>query len=145
MNRIQFVQVVERYRLETINGEFFFNNLRIFFSNTYYAVVHGKIPYLLAKQIRENDPENTLEIRVEGNHKSVMPENCATNKELNNYAEQLTEERKSPDEWEKLYRQKRKELITKCPEQLYIECYHIDSTDGLEVFLKQANAYFEKN
>ena len=116
MNRLEFNEVMNAVcinnPLSTTKGRYgsnekvyHWNNLKIWFGGSYYAVIKGKIPLEVANIIYEKYPNNPYGIRIEGG--------C---------------ENWNPNEWG---------INNK-----YLETYHIDSKEGLLIFLIEMKDYF---
>lgn len=114
---------------------FYLKDIRVEFSLTYYAIVRGKIPYEVAKNIYGLYPKNEFKIRVSGGRDDW------------NFFDFLTD-----DEYEraknenlgnsKLLEEARNMMVRRNDKNKYIPLYHIDTKEGLLVFLSELRNYY---
>lgn len=123
MNRLEFNEVLEVMDLtnpvSTTGGRYgpqeevhCWNNLALWFGGSYYTIVHGKVPLEVANIIYNKYPDNPYEIRVAGG--------CSDN---------------VPEDWAHGYK-------TKTKDERYIDCYHIDTKEGLIILLSEMKDYY---
>ncbi len=154
MKRLEYKEVIKSYDIPSslsnefiVNGKlekvYFWNNLIMWFS-TNYVVVKGRIPLVLATSIWQKYPNNTYQIRVDGGSYDNNPREFAVDekyeKEILSYREMLTSKIEAKDYILKcensLERLKKRSNLNK-----YVTCYHIDTKEGLNVFLKEYSEY----
>ena len=122
---------------------YFWNDLVIYYTS-YYAVVKGKIPFVLADTIWNNYPNRTYKIRVDGGSHLDQPKDFAVDeqfeREIATYLEELGSKNDPSDYTLKcnnaLERMRRRNKFNK-----YVTCYHIDTKEGLNAFLKEYIEY----
>ena len=123
MNRLEFNEIMKATdlynpvattggRYDTEEDVHCWNNLGIWFGGSYYTVVHGKIPIEVADRIYKKYPGNPYEIRVEGGSSDNIPSEWARGSKTNEADER------------------------------YIGCYHIDTKEGLIIFLTEMKDYY---
>ena len=154
MKRIEYEEVIKSFDIPiSVSDEFmvnyklekvyFWNDLVIYYTS-YYAVVKGKIPFVLAKTIWDNYPNRTYQIRVNGGSDLNQPKDFAVDeqfeREIATYVEEL-EFKKDPKDYflkcdDALDRMRRRNKFNK-----YVTCYHIDTKEGLNAFLKEYIEY----
>lgn len=157
MNRFEFNKIMETIGLpdaimgsREYNGKreraYLWQDLIIHFGGTYYAVVHGKIPLEVAKTIYEKYPENHYGIRVDGGCDDLNPADWAVDHKYQEYAQKLGNERAKGNLSNAEYRLKlkaaRNELEGRPIDNKYIKDYHIDTKEGLLIFLTEMKDYF---
>ena len=158
MNRLEFNEVMKivginnplsttmgRYdSIEKVHQQ---NNIAIWFGGSYYTVVNGRIPLEVANIIYEKYPNNLYSIRVDGGCKGNKPIDWATDemyeKEIEKYIDQGLN---SLEFIAKCRTAKRNFKRRKNLDDKYIKTYHIDSKEGLLIFLiEMKNYYLRKN
>ena len=82
MNKLEFNEIVEEFGINDylmkdvycrIRRVYFWNNIEMFFSDSYYTVVTGKIPLEVANIIYEKYPNNPYGIRIDGGCFDYIP------------------------------------------------------------------------
>lgn len=152
MNRLEFDAVMKTLDLEnpigTTSGRYgttevvhLWENLEIYFGGSFYAVVNGKVPYLVAERIYEKYPGNPYEIRINGGCPDTKPIDCATSDEFEDYAKKAFEEKTSLMQYAEACVEKSEEIKSGPKGSLYINGYHIDSKEGLLIFLTTMSDY----
>ena len=159
MNRFEFKKIMKTIELPGAikiyiehNGKkekaHLWENLIIHFGGTDYAVVHGKIPLKVAKTISEKYPDNHYGIRVDGDRNDLKPADRALDYKYQTAAEELGDEwgegNLSRDEFHLKLGAARNELEGRPIDNKYIECYHIDTKEGLLIFLTEMKDYFSR-
>ena len=159
MNRLEFNKTMKTIELpgaimisREYNGKreraYLWQNLIIHFGGTYYAVVYGKIPLEVAKTIYEKYPENHYGIRVDGGRDDLNPADWALDCKYQIAALKLGNEwgegNLSRDEFRLKLKAARNEFEGRPIDNKYIECYHIDTKEGLLIFLTEMKDYFSR-
>lgn len=108
----------------------------IFIRSTYYWIVEGHLPLEDANFLFDN--YHDLKIRVRGNHEDVKPIEWAFprnyDEDLRKYINSLKDEHLNLSFREKL-KVKHNELINNS-DALFVTMYHIDTQEGLNLFVK---------
>ena len=157
MNRFEFNKIMETIGLpdaimgsREYNGKreraYLWQDLIIHFGGTDYAVVHGKNLLEFAKTIYEKYPDNHYGIRVNGGSNDLNPADWAVDHKYQEYAQKLGNERAKGNLSNAEYRLKlkaaRNELEGRPIDNKYIKDYHIDTKEGLLIFLTEMKDYF---
>ena len=154
MNRLEFDEVMKAVDinnpLSTTEGRYgtredvhYWNNLAIWFGGSYYAIVHGRIPLEVANIIYQKYPDNTYDIRVYGGCKDWNPNKWATDDKYEKEIHEYLEEDLDADEYiSKCKKAKRNLERRKNKDYKYLASYHIDSKEGLLIFLTEMKDYF---
>lgn len=155
MSSLEFYEVLKAFEINnSLSKEirffgvpektFYFNNLKINFNENNYAVIKGKIPYEVASIIYKKYPGNPYGIRIDGGaYNSKLVDHAIDDIyaiEMSKYVEKYREMR---------------EYIRKCNEakiylaerpnnNKYITSYHIDSKEGLIIFLAEMKDYLAR-
>lgn len=132
-------------KYSTIEDVFSWKGVNINFSGNYYTIIDGPIPLELAKIIYEKYPKNEFEIRVAGGGSELDPEDWATCEEYDDYAQDILKD-KSLEFEEQLakLRIKHDELLKNNYDNMFLNTYHIDTKEGLIIFLAELNDYYER-
>lgn len=96
MNRLEFNEVMKELGINkplamatgkygTKESVYYWQDIAICFSGSYYAVIKGQIPLEVANIIYKKYPNNPYEIRVNGGCSDWMPSKWSTNKFINLY------------------------------------------------------------
>ena len=127
---------------------YLWQNLIIHFGGTNYAVVYGKNPLEVAKTIYEKYPENHYGIRVNGGCNDLNPADQAVDHKYQEDAQKLgyewAEGNISDAEFRLKLKAARNELEGRPIDNKYIEYYHIDTKEGLLIFLTEMKDYFSR-
>lgn len=154
MNRLEFNVVMKvvgiNNPLATTEGRYctreevhYWNNLEIGFGGSYYTKVNGKIPLEVANIIYQKYPENPYDIRVDGGCKDWNPIDLATDEKYEKDIQRYIEEHLGVDEYlSKCENAKRNFKRRKNIDDKYLKTYHIDSKEGLLIFLTEMKDYF---
>ena len=137
MNRLEFNEVLKEFDIDnslidTTGGynsneeSHFWDNTSIYFSDSYYAIVKGKIPFEVDKIISEKYQKEQYGIRPVGSNNSC---NLVQFSDTNSLG--ITEESKN-------------DASKKEAKNTYIETYHIDSKEGLIILLTELKDYYAK-
>ena len=122
-----------------------YNGIEIFFSGTYYTIVHGKILLEVAQKIYDKYPNNPYLIRVAGGSDDNKPIDWATSEEYEIFLKEAYEvsryDEDFPKNFEKIIKAKKQEILLNNPESLYVDCYHIDTLEGLLILLTELQDY----
>lgn len=104
----------------------------------YYWIVNGKFPIEHAKRIYKD--YKSLKIRVEGGCEDWKPEAYKTSDRYKKwskiYFSKARKKEKDFDKIETIMNLKLEEMYLNHPEEFYIETYHIDTFEGLEIMIK---------
>lgn len=130
MNRLEFNEVLKEFdidnslidktgRYNSNEESHFWDNTSIYFSDSYYAIVKGRIPFEVDKIISEKYQKEQYGIRHVGSNNSC---NLVQFSDANSLA--IPEESK-------------KDASKKEDKKPYIETYHIDSKEGLIILLTE--------
>ncbi len=158
MNRLEFNEVMKAVGinnpLSTAEGRYgtreevhYWNNLAICFGGSYYTIVNGRIPLEVANIIYQKYPGNPYDIRVDGGCKDWNPIDWATDekfeKDIQRYNQRYIEDDLDVDEYSSKYENaKRNFKRRKNIDDKYLKAYHIDSKEGLLIFLTEMKDYF---
>ena len=154
MNRLEFNEVMKAVGinnpLSTTEGRYntrlevhYWNNLAICFGGSYYTIVNGRIPLEVANIIYQKYPGNPYNIRVDGGCNDWNPIDWATDEKYEKDIQKYVEEDLGTDEY--LSKCKNAERSFKRRENIddkYLKNYHIDSKEGLLIFLTEMKDYF---
>lgn len=155
MNRIEFNEVLKALEINKVlstslgrNGTseicYHWQDILINFSGTYYAEIHGKIPYEVAERIYEKYPNNPYEIRIAGGCVDYKPSEWATDDKYNNEIQEYLEQNLSSEEYLKKCKNSRRNLIRRKNDNKFIDTYHIDSKEGLVILLTEMKDYYAR-
>ena len=154
MNRLEFNEVMKAVGinnpLSTAEGSYgtreevhYWNNLAICFGGSYYTIVNGRIPLEVANIIYQKYPGNPYDIRVDGGCKDWNPIDWATDEKYEKDIQKYVEEHLGIDEYlSKCENAKRNFKRRKNIDDKYLKTYHIDSKEGLLIFLTEMKDYF---
>ena len=137
MNRLEFNEVLKEFDIDnslidTTGGynsneeSHFWDNTSIYFSDSYYAIVKGKIPFEVDKIISEKYQKEQYGIRPVGSNNSCNQVQFSDANSLG-----IPEESKN-------------DASKKEVKNTYIETYHIDSKEGLIILLTELKDYYAK-
>lgn len=149
MTRLEFDKVMEATDIEDnvlISEEgdkvHYWEDFAISFSGTFYAIVKGKIPLEVANIIWKKYPDNPYNIRVEGARKDLIPTEYAIDEIYNQ--EKATLASQELNTWD--YLEKCKKAFEECKKRnddnKYLTTYHIDTKEGLLIFLTEMKDYY---
>jgi len=153
MYKIEFIETLKALDVDKVlasSGRYgdienlqFLKGIRLYMGPTYYAVVRGRIPYEVAKKIYEKYPGNPYAIRVAGGVSSTNPLQYAAD---DRYMKEMAENIQTYAGME--YAEKNKEALKKLArrkdENKYIHLYHIDTKEGLVIFLTEMKDYYAR-
>ncbi len=157
MNRLEFTKVMEVLgidnKVSTITGRYGttedvynWNDIDICFYGSYYSIVDGKIPLEVAKRIYDKDPKNLYSIRIDGGALDNKPIDCAVSDEYNKFVTTFFQLFKGKEvcleKTDTILERKKQEILSHNPESLYIGTYHIDTKEGLLIFLTELQDYY---
>ena len=154
MNRLEFNEVMKAVGinnpLSVAEGRYgtreevhYWNNLAICFGGSYYTIVNGRIPLEVANIIYQKYPGNPYDIRVDGGCKDWNPIDWATDEKYEKDIQKYVEEHLGIDEYlSKCENAKRNFKRRKNIDDKYLKTYHIDSKEGLLIFLTEMKDYF---
>lgn len=137
MNRLEFNEVLKEFDIDNnliaTTGRYnsdeelhFWDNTSIYFSDSYYAIVKGKIPFEVDKIISEKYQKEQCGIRSVGSNNSC---NLVQFSDTNSLG--IPEESKN-------------DASKKEVKNTYIETYHIDSKEGLIILLTELKDYYAR-
>ena len=137
MNRLEFNEVLKEFDIynsliDTTGGynsneeSHFWDNTSIYFSDSYYAIVKGKIPFEVDKIISEKYQKEQCGIRSVGSNNSCNQVQFSDTNSLG-----IPEESKN-------------DASKKEGKNTYIETYHIDSKEGLIILLTELKDYYAR-
>lgn len=137
MNRLEFNEVLKEFDIDNslidTTGRYNSNeeshswdNTSIYFSDSYYAIVKGRIPFEVDKIISEKYQKEQYGIRPVGSNNSC---NQVQFPDANSLA--IPEESKN-------------DASKKEAKNTYIETYHIDSKEGLIILLTELKDYYAR-
>lgn len=154
MNRLEFNEVMKAVGinnpLSVAEGRYgtreevhYWNNLAICFGGSYYTIVNGRIPLEVANIIYQKYPGNPYNIRVDGGCNDWNPIDWATDEKYEKDIQKYVEEHLGTDEYLlKCKNAKRNFKRRKNIDDKYLKTYHIDSKEGLLIFLTEMKDYF---
>lgn len=155
MNRIEFNEVMKAVGinnpLSTTNGRYgtseqvhYWQNMAINFGGSYYAIIHGKIPFEVANIIYEKYPGNPYEIRIDGGCSDYIPSEHVTDDKYKRDIQEYAEQDLDPKEFIAKCRNARRNLSRRKTENKYIDTYHIDTKEGLVILLTEMKDYYAR-
>jgi len=138
MERKEFENVMEEYKFtpvgmveynyETRNA-YYGENLLYYYGGTGYTVINGRVPLEVANNIYKKYPNNEYGIRVDGAAPDAVPSDFAEDdtlkKEVNEYGIQ----------------EAFKNFRNREDSEKYITVYHIDTKEGLKIFIDEMKKY----
>ena len=153
MNRLEFDEVIKvvgiNNPLSTTEGRYgtreevhYWNNLAICFSGSNYTIINGKIPLEVANIIYQKYPNNPHNIRVDGGCNDWIPIEHATDEKYEQDIQKYIHQHLSLDEYLAKCKNARRNLIRRSNENKYLTTYHIDSKEGLLIFLTEMKDYY---
>ena len=144
MNQLMFRKVMEATKMDELleSDGTYFRGLNIRMGITYYAVVRGKIPLEVAQIIYEKYPENEYGIRVEGGCNNCDPKEWAVDDKYENELKKIHEEKISSLDKSERYEIEQNKLAKRKDNKKYIKTYHIDTKEGLIVFITEMKDYY---
>ena len=152
MNRLEFNEIMKAVGinnpLSTTTGRYgscedvhYWNNLAINFGGSYYTIVTGKIPLEVANIIYEKYPNNPFQIRVDGGCDDWVPFDHATDEKYEKDIQEYIDEHLDLDEYLAKCKNARRNLRRRNNDNKYITTYHIDTKEGLLIFLNEMKDY----
>lgn len=155
MNRLEFNEVLKAVginnhlvnttgRYGTSEKVHFWQDMAIHFSGSYYTVINGKIPLEVANIIYEKYPNNPYEIRVNGGASNYIPIEHAIDDQYKKEIQEHVEQHISTDEFLARCKKSRRNMLRRKNDNKYIETYHIDSKEGLIIFLIEMKDYYAR-
>lgn len=144
MTRLEYEKTINKIYEDNIIREIFNKGLvkEIKFSGTYYAIVKGKIPLLVAHILFERYPDNEYGIRINGGSYDLIPIENATDDIYENTPKSNYIPKNVDLKGYKYYIKKEKEKIKERPDKnKYIKMYHIDTKEGLVLLLEELKKY----
>ena len=156
MNRLEFNEIMKAANIKNngikTNGRYgsmediyCWNNLTMCFGGSYYAVVNGRIPLEVANNIYEKYPNNPHNIRIEGGSVDSVPFNYAIDDKFEEDIKEYYEQNMVNDDFNTYFMNAKNNLEKRNDDDKYITSYHIDTKEGLVVFLKEMSAYLSKS
>ena len=153
MNRLEYNTVLKTFRLEdsdfreqeidgVIEKVARYKKLSINFDEKGYAVVNGKIPLEVANIIYNKYKDNEYGIRVNGGANDVSPYDWAVDDKY--VAKTLYNENERISEYVKRCATENKKFERRVDKNKYINTYHIDTKEGLVIFLSELNDYYSR-
>ena len=152
MNRLEFYTVIKTFgiknpishsrgRYGTSETVYSWNNLKINFGGSYYTVIEGQIPLEVANIIYKKYPNNPYKIRVNGGADDWIPNEQATDDIYEEKIEQYIKQDKNMKEYLENCKKALKNLKRRNDKNKYIKTYHIDTKEGLLIFLTEMEDY----
>lgn len=153
MNRLEFNEVLKAVginnhlvnttgRYGTSEKVHFWQDMAIHFSGSYYTVINGKIPLEVANIIYEKYPNNPYEIRVDGGASNYIPIEHAIDDQYKKEIQEHLDAHLSTNEYLNRCKKSRRNMLRRKNDNKYIETYHIDSKEGLIIFLTEMKDYY---
>lgn len=153
MNRLEFNEIMKAVGinnpLSTTTGRYgsneevhYWNNLAIWFGGSYYTIVHGIIPLEVANIIYQKYPNNPYNIRVDGGCKDWLPIEHATDEKYKKDIQEYIEQNLSADQYLAKCKNARRNFRRRDNDNKYLTTYHIDSKEGLLIFLTEMKDYY---
>ena len=140
MNKLEFKEVINYYgydEKDITKNHYGYDTdiykigpITLYFSDTYYTIVKGKVPYEKAIDLFNNYDNRKFHIRVDGGGDDWSP----TNRLVDDTYIKAVDDLKyvfSIDQLDKL----NEELKARNNKDKYVDCYHIDTLEGLIIFL----------
>lgn len=153
MNKFEFNEVIKAVAINNpslVTGdrygsdadEYNLNGLTINFSGTYYAVVSGRIPLEVANIIYQKYPGNPYRIRVDGGCVDYNPNDAAIDDEYEVETNGYIAEKTEMEYLFKKFAIAREKLNKRENNNKYLNTYHIDTKEGLLIFITEMQDYF---
>lgn len=155
MNRLEFNEVMRTVGINNplvatigVNGSseqvHVWQNFAIYFGGSYYTIIKGKVPLEFANIIYEKYSNSPYEIRVNGECSDMNPNDYAVDDKYKNNIQEYIEQHMDGNEYLVRCREERKKLLCRANENKYIDTYHIDTKEGLAIFLLEMKDYFAR-
>lgn len=155
MNRLEFNEVLKAVginnplvnttgRYGTSEEVHFWQNIAIYFGGSYYTVIRGKVPLEVANIIYKKYPNNPYQIRIDGGCIDYVPIEHATDDQYEKEIQEHIEENLSSDEYTARCKKSHKNMLRRKDEKKYIQTYHIDTKEGLIIFLTEMKDYYAR-
>ena len=149
MNRLEFNEVMKAVginnSLSTTEGRYgtreevhYWNNLAIWFGGSYYTIVKGRIPLEVANIIYQKYPGNPYGIRVDGGCDDWIPIEHATDEKYEQDILNIDLDEDYHSQWKNA----RRNFMRRNNGNKYLTTYHIDSKEGLLIFLTEIKDYY---
>ena len=149
MNRFEFREVMKAVCINSpvsinengygaIEEVHYWNNLAICFGISYYARVNGRIPLEVANIIYQKYPGNPYGIRVDGGCDNWIPIEHATDEKY----EQDILNIDLDEDYHAQWKNARRNFMRRNDDNKYLTTYHIDSKEGLLIFLTEIKDYY---
>lgn len=153
MNRLEFNEVMKAVGinnpLSVAEGRYgtkeevhYWNNLAIYFGGSYYTIVNGRIPLEVANIIYQKYPNNPHNIRVDGGCNDWIPIEHATDEKYEQDIQNYINQHLSLNEYLAKCKNARRNFIKRNNDNKYLTTYHIDSKEGLLIFLTEMKDYY---
>ncbi len=155
MNKLEFKEVLNAFginnHLMDTNGRYgskeeihFWNNIALYFGGSFYTVVMGKIPLEVANIIYEKYPDNQHNIRVDGGESDYVPNEHAVDSQYEQELQENAKQNLAAEIFLKRCQRAQEQMQKRSDEGKYIKKYHIDSKEGLVIFLSELNDYYAR-
>ena len=153
MNRLEFNEVINTTDINNLSSSkknnyksdedlYCWNDIEISFSGSYYSIINGKVPLEVANIIYEKYPNNPYNIRINGGSNNLIPIEQATDDQYENDIEKYIDEKPTISKYLEECEKAKKELDNRNDCNKYINKYHIDTKEGLLIFIIEMKDYF---
>lgn len=155
MNRLEFNTILKTLGInnclinttniyDSIEEVHFWNNIVIYFGGSYYTIIRGKVPLEVANIIYEKYPNNPHKIRIDGGCSDYTPIEHAIDDQYKKEIQEHIEQSLEIDEYLVRCKKSRRNMLRRKNDNKYIETYHIDSKEGLIIFLTELKDYYAR-
>ncbi len=161
MHRIEFKETLKAFKIANpildIKGNLgideevhIWQNIALYYSGSSYVVIKGKIPLEVAQIIYEKYPNNSYGIHINGEEKSSNPRFYAIDekfaREIAEIEQTINPITNNPHSKELLVKIKKAQakLQERNDNKKYIKTYHIDSLEGLVIFIAELKDYYAR-
>jgi len=120
------------------------SNLDFYYSSASYVIVKGRIPFEVANNIYLKYPNNEYGIRVKGQTINEVPFYWAIDDQFKEDLDRLEYDDNGDCKDVDLVNEILSNLRKRTSTSKYIDFYHIDTKDGLKIFVIEMRAYYAK-
>ena len=121
------------------------SNLDFYYSNSSYVIVKGRIPFEVANNIYKKYPNNEYGIRVEGQAISEIPFDWAIDDQFKADLDDIEYDDNGDCKDIVKVNEALSNLRKRAGANKYINCYQIDTTRGLIIFVNEMRNYVARN
>ena len=122
----------------------YWENLAIYYGGNGYAIIRGKIPFEVVNTIYQKYPNNPYNIRIDGGCIDYKPREFVVDDRYKKECEEISHSKLELREEKAKYFKARKNMLRRNNENKYIEVYHIDTKEGLVIFILEMKDYLAR-